>query len=153
MSELSIQTAAQTTIRSMDAFADADVTINDWRVLDGSVANAPYVIIESADEFTSDQTVMTPDTRWTMKVWLFERFTEWKTTLDNFTTRRQAIIDEFNEVGSNRAAGGAAATDANPIRSGSAILPYYDPQTPANLIPESDPIYLYQLLLLDVREF
>lgn len=153
MSELSIQTAAQATIQSIAAFSSADVTINDWRILDGSVANAPYVIIESADEFTSDQTVMTPDTRWTMKLWLFERFTEWKTTLDNFTVRRQAIIDEFNEVGSNRSAGGAAATDANPIRSGSPIQPYYDPQTPASLIQESDPIYLYQLLLLDVREF
>ncbi len=96
---------------------------------------------------------MTPVNNWTIKLWLFERFTEWKTALDNLTVRRQAIIDEFNEVGGNRSAGGATATTANVIRSGSPIQPYYDPQLPSNLVAEADPIYLYQLILLEVETF
>lgn len=156
MSEQTIHEAIQATIQSLSAFDDADVTINDWRILDGEIVRSPYVIIETSDDFESRQQSRTPNTIWTIRVWLFVQFSQssggWKESLDNFRTYRQNIIDEFNTVGTDRSPGGGSVT-ADLIRSGTGILPYEDKYIPADLRNEALPLFLYQLLLMTVEEF
>lgn len=150
MSELAIQTALQTAFKAMDEFADADVLINDWTVLDQSVLKAPYVIISDADTFRSRQDTSTPNTTWEIVVTLLENFEDWTTALDNVRTRRQAIIDKVN-TGDTRSAGGLEGTSIDEIRSGTPITPRYD--TYVENISEAEPIYLFQDLILVCEEF
>lgn len=150
MSELAIAEAIQDTLQAITAFADASVVINDWRILDGSLYRAPFVIIETADTFTSRQDTIIANNRWEIPITLFERFTDWKETYDNLRTRRQAIIDEFNEVGANRAPGGGSVT-ADVIRSDSPIGEYYDPHSNPDLNPM--PLFVIQRIVLEVEEY
>lgn len=152
MSELTIQNAVKATIQAMSEFADADVVINDWSILDDPNANAPYVLIETADDFVSRQMTMTPETTWQIRVTLIERFEDWETTYNNLRTRRQAIIDEFNEVGANRSPGGGAVI-CRVIRNGSPVLPLFNPNLPPAQRGNSDPIFITQLLIMEVEEF
>lgn len=150
MSEATIQAAVQDTIQAIAAFADASVVINDWTILDGSFDGAPYVLIETADSVTSRQDTMTPNTRWDVPITLFERFTDWATTYGNLRDRRQALIDEFNEIGANRSPGGGAVT-ADVIRTDTPIGEWYDPyQDPAT---NPLPVFITQRLILEVEEF
>ena len=153
MSELLIAQGLQTIIRAMSEFADADVTINGWDILDQTVLSAPYVIISTADAVDSRRDVTTANTKWEISVTLFENFTDWQTTLNNFRARRQALIDEFNEVGTNRSAGGLAATAIDRIRSEGRIDPYYNPYLDEEMRMEAMPIFLYQRLLFSVEEY
>ena len=45
MTEKTIQEDVQSTIRGMAEFTYSSVAINDWRVKDGPVSEAPYLII------------------------------------------------------------------------------------------------------------
>lgn len=157
MSEATIQSALQTLFQGMSEFDNADVVINDWRLLDGSIQAAPFVIIESTDEISSIQRNQYAATTYNIKVYLFEAFTFWKETLDNFTTRRDAILTLFNDSSTgNRAAGsvnGASVSiDIEEIRTASGIDPWYthyvSPQDAANATPN----YLWQLLIFRTRE-
>jgi len=151
--EAGIQTGIQAILQSMTEFADADVVINDWSVLDQPNENAPYVIISNADEFDSKQDVKTAETTWQEVITLVEAFSDWATTLNNLRTRRQAIIDKFNAVGSARSAGGLAATTMDRLRSEGPITPYYGPYVPQDQLAEAMPIYLMQSLLMQVEEY
>jgi len=152
MSELSIQNAIKTMLQGMSEFADGDVVINDWSILDDPNANAPYALIETADDFVSNQNSFTPETTWHIRLTLVERFEDWETTYNNLRTRRQAVIDEFNEVGGNRSPGGGAVVCTS-IRNGSAILPLFNPNIPQPQRANSDPIFISQLILLEVEEY
>lgn len=153
MSELAIQEGIQDILQAMSEFADADVVINDWGLLDQSNSNAPYVIISNADDFVSRQDVKTPETTWQIPVTLCEAFSDWPTTLNNLRARRQAIIDEFNTVGDNRSANGLAAVTIDEIRNDGPIQPYYGPYVPAEAQAEVLPQFLNQTLILTVQEF
>lgn len=156
MSEQTIHEAVQITFQGLSAFDNADVTINDWRILDGEIVRSPYVIIETSDDFDSKQDTVTPNTQWEIRAWLFVQFSQtsggWKESLDNFRTYRQNIIDEFNVVGTNRSPGGGSVTMKR-IRNGTPILPYEDKYIPADMRSESLPLFLYQLLMMSVEEF
>ena len=152
MSESSIQTGLQAAIQSMFEFADADVVINDWSILDNSNANAPYVIIENADEFTSRQDVMTPVTKWSEKITLIEKFEDWDTTLNGLRTRRQAIIDKIN-TGEARSAGVLEAVTIDEISSGGPIGYIYNRYIPDEQINEELPAFLSQLIILACEEY
>lgn len=153
--ETPIQAAIQVTFRGMSAFDDADVTINDWRILDQAVEKAPYIIIENSDEFNSRQDTVTPRNTWNIPVTLFERFTDWKPTLDNFRTRRDAIVGEFNEVGTNRSPGAdsTAMVTVDSIRSDGPLTPWNypwrDPETRGNDLPD----FIAQRIIMEVRTF
>lgn len=152
--ELAIAQGIQTLIQAMAEFADADVVINDWSVLDSPNPNAPYVILATADEFESKMDSAADQTKWSIPVALYEYFTDWPNTLNNFRTRRQAIIDLFNSAASNaRSAGGLDAVQVNVIRSEGPIMPYYAPYTPSHQIPEALPVYLHQTWIFEVEEW
>jgi len=158
MSEYAIQTALQTLILGLSAFESGDVVINDWTITDGETVNAPYVLIETADEFSSTQTSKVAGTDIQIKVHLFERFTTWKETLDALTTHRDALLTLFNDSDTGARAAGSVdgastAVDIREIRSGSgieAVYPHYlDPEEAANAFP----LYLYQLMIFVAREY
>ena len=150
MSEATIQTAVQETLQAMDAFGTGDVVINDWGILDGSMNNAPYVIIETADAVTSRQDTVTPVTNWQIPVTLFERFTDWAETYNNLRDRRQAIIDTFNEIGANRSPGLGAVT-ADVIRTDGPVGQWYDPNMDTGDNPL--PVFITQRMILEIEEY
>lgn len=157
MSEYAVQTALQVLFQGMAAFDDADVVINDWRILDGSTQAAPFVIIETGDEIGSVQTSRYAETTYSIKVYLFETFTTWKETLDNFTTRRDAILTLFNDSSTgNRAAGSvdaaSVAIDIEEIRASSGVEPWYTRYVSAEDAANAVPNYLWQLLIFQAKE-
>jgi hypothetical protein len=150
MSETLIQQGIQDVIQALSAFADADVVINDWTIYDQSVLDGPYVLIESADEFEARMDTVEPVTLWQERVTLIEPFEDWQTTLNNLRTRRQAILDAFNAVGTARSAG-LEATDIAIIRTQGSIDPYYDVYADPDAGP--DPAFLQQTLLFECEEY
>ena len=153
MTELLIQEGIQDVLQAMSEFADADVVINDWGVLDQNTTAAPYTIISNADTFKSRQDVQTAETDWEIPVTLCEAFSDWPTTLNNLRTRRQAIVDSFNAVGSARSANGQTATTVDELRSGGPITPYYGPYIRGEELAEAMPQFLTQTILFVVREY
>jgi len=153
MSEKAIQEGIQDTLQAMSEFATADIVINDWNILDQTIANAPYVRIENSDAFTSRQDATSSEEVWEIPVTIIVAFTEWTTSLDSLRDLRQAIIDEFNTVGGNRSAGGTAATTADIIRSGGPLLQVFDPYNEPEHNQESLPIFLAMPLIFEFREF
>lgn len=152
MSEYTIQQGIQAAIQAMSEFDNADVTINDWTVLDQPNEGAPYVIIESSDDFASTQDTVTPETTWFIPVTLYEYFTEWSTALNNLRTRRQAIIDKINS-GNQRSAGGLAGTSVRSVRSGGPIGYVYDRYIAEDQVADAMPIFLSQQIIFEVLEF
>jgi hypothetical protein len=153
MTEATIQAGIQDVIQAMPEFAGADVVINDWGIFDQSSSHAPYVLIQSADEVTSRQDVKTAQTVYMIPVMLVERFTNWKETYDNFTTRRDAILTKFNAVGAARSANGIAATTVDVIRSegpiGEVYPAYLEPEERAEALPE----FVVQTLIFETEEY
>lgn len=157
MSEYAVQTALQTYLQSLSAFDTADVVINDWALLDSQLANAPFVIIETGDDFTSVQTSKIEQTTYSIKVYLFEAFTTWKATLDNLTTRRDAILALFNNSATGARAAGSVdgadrAIDIEEIRSASGVQPWYQHYVSQEDAANAVPNYLWQLMIFTAKE-
>lgn len=152
MSEATIQSGIQAAIQAMSEFADADVVINDYRFKDQPTANAPYVLIENSDDFTSDQDASTPQNTWFVPVTLFERFSDWKETYDNFRTRRQAILDKINS-GSVRTAGGLSGTNVRRVRNDGSISYVYQKYLPPEQEQFATPMFIAQRMILETEEF
>jgi len=154
--EEAIQLGIQAGLQSLSAFNGVSVVINDWGVLDQSSALAPYVIISDADDFDARKDTAATQTRWTIPLELCERFTDWKETLGNFRTRRQAIIDQFNVAAippALRSAGGIDGLTIDRVYSGGPIAAYYDRYLTAAQMAEALPIFLRQTILLECQEF
>ena len=152
MSEANIQSGIKTALQAMTEFEDADIVVNDWGILDQSSLSAPYVIIEDADDFTSDQDTETPKNLWSMPITLIERFTDWTTTLNNLRTRRQAIIDKINS-GTVRSAGGLAGTNLRRVRNDGPIGRIYPAYIPEGQAQDALPAFLSQRIILEVEAF
>ena len=155
MSEKGIQEGIQTVIQGMDEFAYSDVTINDWTVLDESGSKAPYIIIESSDAFRGRQAALSANTDWEIVVSLIYYLanTNWQDGMDGFRDTRQAILDEFNTVGTGRSAGGLEGTTIDEIRSDTPIGYLYQYGVDPELEPDALPIYATQAMVFMVREF
>lgn len=153
MAEAAIVTALQTIIRSVSGFSSASVTIEDWSILDGSLDNDPFFILEMSDEFRSRQDTKTDTAIWNIRGSLYVKFTEWAASRSALRTYRQAILDKFNEVGTARSAGGLEATDINEIRNSGTITPVYLVYNSQDYNPESVPILLSQELVFVCEEY
>lgn len=151
-SEATIQGIIQTIIQGIAGFATASVTINDWSVLDGPVENAPYAIIQTADEFASVKEGFTPNNYWEIRVILYAGFENWDTGFNNFRDARQALLDKFNAQDSSRSLG-LAGTNIREIKSDGPIQPYYSMYLEFQEMMESDPIFLFQTIVLSLEEF
>lgn len=148
--ETTIQAAIQTAFQAMDEFADADVIINDWDVLDQSSANAPYALIENSDDFESRQDTQTPENKWYIPANIIVRWIDWKTSYDALRVLRDAVIAKINSD-TVRAAGGLAGVNLRTIRNDGKQYYIYDPY--ASNPEESLPIFLAHRLILEVEEF
>jgi hypothetical protein len=153
MTEATIQAGIQDVIQAMPEFANADVVINDWSVFDQSGSHAPYVLIQSSDELSSRQDAQTPNTFYMIPVTLIEWFTDWKETLDNFTTRRDALLTKFNGTEDDRSANGLESTTVDVIRTegpiGQAYPAYLEPDEQAEALPE----FIVQTLIFETEEY
>jgi hypothetical protein len=149
MSEKTIAEAIQDTIQSMDGINPASVTIADWNVLDGSTDNSPFIRIDIAEDFESNMDGSYPIQEWQIPVTLLVAFDSWDETYLDFRDIRQRIINVFNEIGTNRSAGGIEGVNITTIRSTTAIEPvlpeYSDFDT-------ADPVFLSQVMIFEVEE-
>ncbi|RJX17541.1 MAG: hypothetical protein C4575_12930 [Desulforudis sp.] len=152
MSEYAIQLGIQAAIQAMSEFTDADVVINDWSFLDKSSANAPYVLIEDSDDFDSEQNTQEPETVWNIPINLIEAFSDWDTTLNNFRTRRQAILDKINSD-TVRTAGGLEATNVRRVRNDGKIYHIYDKNISDEELRQASPSFIGQRIILETEEF
>jgi hypothetical protein len=152
MSEQTIAEGIQDILQAMDDFASADVVINDWTILDGPRKSAPYVIIETSDDFVSRQDGSSQVEVWQIPCHLFTRFQKWETALNNFRDTRQNIINEFNAVGTSRAAGQSGMTDAREIRNDGPITYWYEKYLTQEEQEVADPIFVMQPMIFEVLE-
>lgn len=153
MSEATLAAALVAELQAVSVFSADDVTDNDWSVLDSSVLEAPFAIVEVADTFVSRRDVTTAETSYEIGVRIFERFIDWDTTAVALRATRDAILTYFNAVGDSRAFSQTGAIDVTEIRSGSPIEPYYDRYQDADEEQESLPIFLSQLIIFEVQEY
>lgn len=156
MSEAIIASAIQSRIQGLDQFASADVTLNDWDILDGPVSGAPYVIIETADEFEITQPTRVRNETYAIIVRLFEHFIDWGTAKEAFKVTRQAVIDEFMPPPTTdpTATPGGEGYMLTAIGAGSAIEEVYDKSvtTEADLAGAT-PYFLSQVIIFDMETF
>lgn len=153
MSEATIQSGIQTTLQAMSEFADADIVINEWGILDQAVTGAPYVIITNSDSVDSRQDTRTANTKWSIPITLYEAFTDWATSFNNFRTRRQAIIDAYNGTSTARSAGITSGVTIDRIRNDGDIGFYFDKTLSDEELRVAMPIFLYQTLILEAEEY
>lgn len=154
MSEVAITNGIIAIIQSLSEFENADVSDNDWGLLDQERINAPYVIMDIADDIDSTQVTMIANTVWGIKAHLVEPFTTDAETRPNLRARRQAIFDAFNEEGSTaRSAGGISGVNIRRIYTASDVDPYYDIYIADEEVPESEPEFLMQTIVFEVEEF
>jgi len=152
MTEKTIQEGLQDIFQGMDEFGNADVVINDWSVLDGSMSAAPYILISNSDDPNFGQPTVKADTTWNIRIVLFQRFVNWKVTYDGFRDNRQAMINKMNTVGTARSAGGLSGVDIKSIRTATPIIPWFDPMiAPADVIM-ADPTFIYQEFIFETKE-
>lgn len=149
LQETNIQTGLQTAIQAMTEFADADVVINDWTILDQTVASAPYVLILNSETFEIPQATNEPG-QWSIPIVIFAAFTEWKATLDDLRAKRLALCDQIN-TSNYRSAGGLEGVVIQTIRGGGPPMYVYDVYATN---PElADPVFVGYPVILDVTEF
>ena len=153
MSEKTVMEGLQTLILAMAEFSSGDVVINDWDVLDGEMAQSPFVIISNSDNFIARKDTASAVTKWEIKVTLYQEFKEnWKDAYNSFRTNRQALIDTMN-ITDNRSADGISGVTIDEIRPGSPLQIWVDPGTPADLQGTVMPLFISQELIFDTEEF
>ena len=148
--EATVLTALETSIKTLAAFNDTNVVINDWSIFDDYVGNSPYVILSISDTFGSRMDTASDQTNWEPGLLLALEWTGWKATLDSFGTHRQNIINLFNS-GSVRSAGGIEAFDISELRSNGPILPRFPPYV--ENLQEATPLFLFQEMIVVAEEW
>lgn len=150
MSEAILQADLQRELlRLTSLFSAGDVTINDWSVLDGSSANAPFVVIEVADDFDSN-TENTWLHSWTIPFTLIVRFEDWDDSSTALRNARQTIIDALRDTTHYHASSSLLAWGLRGMSAGTGISEIYDKYN-ENAV-ESLPVYLSQAINLAVEE-
>jgi len=147
--ELQIQNGMKASILGITKYFDAGTAvINEDTFLDESIYRMPAVNILNSDEFISRQDTTTATGSYSTIVLLYIEFTDWKTSQNQFRDVRQAIIDEFNTVGTARSAGGLDGVTINQISSGGPII-----GISWNDNDQTLPVYLMQPLVFEVELF
>ena len=144
MSEQTIEERIQTILQGLDQFADTDVVISDFSILDQTLQRAPLAIIEIADDFrASDEFGGCLTVEWFIPVLLIERFVADQETRLQLRDKRQAVIDRF--VGDRRNMG-SPGVECNVIKNDGPVSGY-NPTAKA-----TKPLILYQRLIFEVIE-
>ena len=151
MSEVDIQTDLQRELLNLTSiFQTGDVTIGDWSILDGSSANAPYAIIEMADDFSVSGAQSEWNGTTSIPFTLIVKFIDWDTSMLAFRDLRQSVIDALKSTMYYNSSSVTLGWGLRSIASASGIDPVYD-RYEANP-SESIPIFLSQRIILEVEE-
>jgi hypothetical protein len=146
--EAQLQAGIKASLQAITRFNVSSVTINSDVYLDGPIGRSPFFNILIADNFTIRQDTMTPTGTYQIPVIMYREFVDWEPTQNEFQADRQAIIDEFNEVGTARSCGGLDGVTINAIRTEGPVTGVaYDETSPAL------PVYLMQSLIFEVELF
>jgi hypothetical protein len=148
MTEKTIQEAIQIVLIATATFDTGDVTINDWGVLDKSTENAPYTIIETADEFESLFRVDSDENTYQVILNLVERFVDWDTSKTAFRDTREIVRAALADP--NNAVSGLAVRS---VRSGGPISPIYETYGQSEIQADALPTFLTQRLIAECQEF
>jgi hypothetical protein len=150
MSEATLQADLKREFLTLTSvFSTGDVTINDWNVLDGPNANAPYIVIENSDDFAIAAIQTSPSRLWMIPFTLFARFLDWGTSEVAFAAARQPVLDHL--VAMAYAAGSSNLNfGIRSIRSGSPIGYVYDRYVENDA--ESLPVFLSQRMIVEIAE-
>lgn len=95
MNEIQILESIQSLLQADSSFQADSVTIHNWTILDGPTANAPFVILEMADEieFELKASLGLFEERFTLILNLWVGFKEWETALEDLSTVRDTVIE------------------------------------------------------------
>jgi hypothetical protein len=145
VSEATLQESLKRTLQALSGWQEVTVVVNDWHILDGSLDNAPYALIETADSFAALQDRMIPVINWQIPVTLFVRFTDWGETYNAMRDLRQAVI---NEIAANREF--STCYLVNVVRSDTPIGEWYDPHQGSEL--DRMPVFVTQRIILEIEE-
>lgn len=150
MSEATLQADLQRELlRLTSTFSTGDVTICDWGILDGSSANAPYVIIDASDTFTASKAQSQWNQIWNIPFTLVVKFDDWDTSRADIAAKRQIVLAALRDTKNYNSASIALAWGLREIASES-IDPVYD-RYAANP-NESLPVFLSQKMIATVEE-
>jgi len=151
ISERALGDQILTILRGMAYFDDQDVARNDWSLLDKQTVTAPLAVLQTAEDFTALADSAVDRLFFTLPVFLFIDFQDWKTSLDEFMDVRQSILDTFY-TGGNRSLN-LDGVYLERISALSAVDPYFDPMLPEELVADADPLYLVQAIGFEVQQY
>ena len=151
MGECEVQEGIRKELCSTGRFEQDSVVIADWIVYDVPIGFAPFALVRVADTFTARQDVHAEQTTWEIPVSLVVEFTDWPASMLELRDLRQAVVDHFNQEGSQRSLG-RANTTIDVIRAGGPIVANYAAYQGVEPQPDALPQYLEQLVIFEVRE-
>lgn len=154
-SELQLQEAIISELINLSYFDSKDVVINDWSILEHEAVTAPWVILFTADTFSSTQTTVTANDSYIIPGWLLVEMgaRSWKESMDEFQEARQAIKDTFNDPSSNARTLGFDGVQLPRIYNLSEILYIYPVGVDPEFQPDATPEFIYQILGFSVEQF
>lgn len=128
MSEATLQNDIQRELlRITGTFSSGDVVINDWSILDGGNASAPYVIIQTADDpNVSGIQTGAALTSYTIPIYVVVKFDDWDSARSALQTTRQAVIDWLLDTVNYHNDSGRLAWGIRSIRALEPVTEVYD---------------------------
>jgi hypothetical protein len=151
--EQALQEGLQDIIQALSDFSPADVTINDWDVLDLPGASGPFFIIGNSDDFSSVPGISERgfyEIPGDLIHYIADK--SWKVGADGFRDARQAIRTTIN-AGDNSTVDGLATIYISEMRAGTPIGYLYQYGVDPELEPDAVPMYLIQSLIFRVEMF
>jgi hypothetical protein len=151
MTEKDVQSQLQNELLTLTTlFSTGDVVINDWSVLDGPTAKAPFVIIEDSGTVEVGNPQVFSPTTWVLPFTIVVAFRNWAESLNSFRDTRQAVLSHLQAVDSFAGVNGALAVGIREIRSQGEILSVFLKYTEdaANALPT----FLAQDFILTISE-
>lgn len=149
--EIEVLKGIQGVAQEMDEFSDADVVIAHWEIFDQSKMLAPYLLLSPADNFEFVQDTVAEENEYEIKGMLIVPFYSWEQALLRISRMRDALRNQFNEIGTARSAGGLDGVDIYSIINGSDIEPEYPPYAEVEFEKTIDPDFLFQVIIFQTR--
>lgn len=157
MSEALIQTALKNELLTLSStFAAGDVTINDTHILDGPPDNAPFAIVESADDFSLIRAETQWENTWEMPVSLFVLYTDSDDANNALTTLRDTVLAHLSNPANLSDTNIALKWGIQSVRPSGPIEVWYEAARAAEAEASETalplPLFLGQRLIVTVLE-
>ena len=132
MSQLTVRQGLRGILRALSQFADDDVTLSNWDILDdpGAAAAAPFVILPPPETFTSGADIGGGETVWQMPLLLFPAWDKnndtWQDILEEHAAIVQVIVDGLWAASAPTTNSGIMAIRAvaAPVEDATGVLAY-----------------------------